>query len=431
MSVRSARGQPLRYEPMIISHETFRLNWVMRLRNIVLIFTGTVVLGQGCLHAQDQPGVHHITVPMSVEGNAPIITLAFKTPQGGLRSARFLFDSGGGAIILGEGLAKDIGLKSKGAILSDDGQQYEEVDLPTAFVGEMPVDLQTSKAFAHVGASSFIHDRYKVEGMLPGKALERYQIILDYPQNRFSVGEAGTFLHQGEKLPCPYVASSGHPRVDAGIDDIKYGFLLDTGTQITLMREDVLKQWAKEHPDWPRSIGAVGPANDGADPDDDFLLRIPRLQLGSFTANHVAVASRPNETYSATTYDTPAAIVGALGGNVLSRFRVEIDYPEQLCFFEHSGKEQANDFDTVGLVLDTNSSGQLVVRAVSSTASAITRQNIQPGDVILQIDDSGDAPYTLTKAEQALSGAVGDRKLLRIVRRGEPMSVTLVVSRIL
>jgi hypothetical protein len=165
----------------------------MWFRYIALIFTGAVVLGQECLHAQDQPGVHHVTIPMSVEGNAPIITLTFKTPQGSLRTARFLFDSGGGAIILGEGLAKDIGLKAKGAVISDDGQQYQEVDLPTGFVGEMPVDLQTSKAFVHVGASSFINNRYKLEGMLPGKALEHYQIVLDYPQHRFSVGEAGTF----------------------------------------------------------------------------------------------------------------------------------------------------------------------------------------------------------------------------------------------
>jgi hypothetical protein len=403
----------------------------MRLRYIVLIFTGTLVVGLGCLHAQDQPGVHHVTVPMSVEGNAPIVTLSFKRPDGSIRSARFLFDSGGGAIILAEALAKDIGLKSKGTVLSDNGQQYQEVDLPAVLLGEMSIDLQTSKAFVHLGASSFIENRVNVDGMLPGKALEHYQIVLDYPQHRFSVGGAGTFPHQGEKLPCPYVASNGHPRVDVGIDGIKYGFLLDTGTQVTLMREDLLKQWANEHPDWPRSIGAAGPANEGADPDDDFLLRIPRFELGSFTANHVAVASRPNETYSATTYDTPAAIVGALGGNVLSRFRVEIDYPEQLCFIKHSGKERANDFDTVGLVLDTNPSEQLVVRAVSSTASAVTRQSIQPGDIILQISGSGDGPYTLTKAAQALSGAVGERKQLRILRRGEPMSVTVVVSRIL
>jgi len=182
---------------------------------------------------------------MSVEGNAPIIALAFKTAQGSLRTARFLFDSGGGAIILSKGLAKNLGLKAKGAILSEDGQQYQEVYPTTAFVDEMPVDLRSSKAFVYMGAGSFIHDRDKVEGMLPGKALQHYQIVLDYSQHRFSIGEAGSLPHQGEKLPCPYVASSGHPRLDVVIDGIKYGFLLDTGTQITLMRDDVLKQWSE------------------------------------------------------------------------------------------------------------------------------------------------------------------------------------------
>src|SRR5580704_4939760 len=137
------------------------------------------------------------------------------------------------------------------------------------------------------------------------------------------------------------------------------------------MREDIMQRWSKEHPDWPSSTGAVGPANVDGAPDDAFMLRIPSLQLGLFTAKSVVAASRPNGTFSATSYETPAAIVGALGGNVLSRFRVEIDYPEQLLFLEPSGMEQANDFDTVGLVLDTNSAGQLVVRAVSSSASEV------------------------------------------------------------
>lgn len=146
---------------------------------------------------------------------------------------------------------------------------------------------------------------------------------------------------------------------------------------------------------------------------------------------HVATASRPDQTYSATSYETPAAIVGALGGNVLSQFRVEIDYPEQLLFLKPSGKTPANDFDTVGLVLDTNAAGELVVHAVASSASSITRQNILPGDVILQIGNVRKAPYSLTKAARALSGAVGERKQLRILRKGQPMTVTVTVSRIL
>jgi hypothetical protein len=168
----------------------------------------------------------------------------------------------------------------------------------------------------------------------------------------------------------------------------------------------------------------------GADDGNLFLLRIPALQLGSFTVDQVAAVSRPDQTYSATSYETPAAIVGALGGNVLSQFRVEIDYPEQLLFLKPSGKISGNDFDTVGLVLDTNAEGELVVRAVSSSASSITHQNILPGDVILQIGKVRKAQYTLAEAARALSGTVGERKQLRILRNGEPMTVTVTVSRI-
>jgi hypothetical protein len=212
-----------------------------------------------------------------------------------------------------------------------------------------------------------------------------------------------------------------------------FGLLLDTGAEVTLFREDLLRGWSREHPDWPRGSGAVGPANMGGGADDGhlLLLRIPAFQVGSFTVAQVAAVSRPDQTYSATSYETTAAIVGALGGNVLSQFRIEIDYPDQLLFLKPSGKTPANDFDTVGLILDTNAAGELVVRAVSSSASSITHQNMLPGDVILQIGDASKAPYTLTKAARALSGAVGEQKQLRILRKGQPMTVTVTVSRIL
>jgi hypothetical protein len=403
---------------------------IMRFAISILAIACTAVLVWPRLHAQSRNAVDHVTVPMSVEGNAPIVTLEFKRPEGGSRTARFIFDSGGGAIILDEKLATDLGLKPEGPESSEGGQQFRAVNVPSTRVGGMPVDLRTSKAFVHLGATSFTN-RDTVEGLLPGKAFEHYQVVLDYPRQLLSIGGPGTLPHRGEQFPCPYVASSGHPRVEVSIGGITYGLLLDTGTKLTLFREDLLQRWSREHPDWPRSRGAVGPANVDGAADDALLLRVPVLQIGSLTVPRVATASRPDETYSATSYETPAAIAGALGGNVLSQFRVELDYPEQLLFLQPSGKTQANDFDTVGLVLDTNSAGELVVRAVASTASSITRQNVLSGDVILQIGNVGKAPYTLTKAARALSGAVGERKQLRILRKGEPMTVTVTVSRIL
>jgi hypothetical protein len=377
--------------------------------------------------SRDAPG--HVTVPMSVEGDVPIVTLEFTKPDGGSRIARLIFDTGGGAMILDERLATDLGLKPEGADLSEGGQTYREVDAPAALIGGMPLDFGNGKAFVHRGTTSFTN-RDTVEGLLPGKALERYQVVLDYPRQLLSIGESGTIPHRGKRLSARYVASSGHPRVEVEIGGITYGFLLDTGTKLTLVREGLLQRWSREHPDWPGSRGAVGPANVDGAADDALLLRIRALRFGSFTVARVAAAARPDRTYSSTSYETPAAIVGALGGNVLSQFRLEIDYPEQLLLLERSGSTQANEFDTVGLVLDIDSLGQLVVRAVSSAASSTTRRNIVPGDVIVQIGGSN-APHTLTAAARALSGAVGERKQLLILRKGRPTSATVTVARIL
>jgi hypothetical protein len=403
----------------------------MRVAFVLLALASTLSLDYPYLHSQQRRAGTHVTVPMSVEGNAPIVTLSFKKPNGSLRTARFVFDSGGGGLIFDEGLATDLGLRPEGATVFSNGQQYRPVNVPLAFVGGMPVDLGTSKAFVHLGTTSFTNS-VKLEGLLPGKAFEHYQVVLDYPRQLFSVGDAGSLPHSGKRLVCPYVAASGHPRVEVGIDGANYGFLLDTGTKLTLARADMLQKWSREHPGWPKSTGAVGPANEnGASDADAFMLRVPGLQFGAFRLTEVAMASRQDETYSPTSFETPAPIIGALGGNVLSQFRVEIDYPEQLLFLERSGGEEANDFDTVGLVLDTNSAGQLIVLAVSSTASRVTRQNILPGDVIVRISGVGKAPHSLTEAAQALSGAVGERKQLRILRNGKSMSMTVVVARVL
>jgi hypothetical protein len=404
----------------------------MRFAISILVIACTAVLGWPRLHAQSRNALDHVTVPMSVEGNAPIVTLQFNRPDDGTRTARFIFDSGGGAIILDQGLATDLGLKPEGPELSDDGQRYRAVNVPAARVGGMPLDLSASKAFVHLGTNSFTN-RDTVEGLLPGKALEHYQVVLDYPEQLWSIGNPGTLAHRGERLPAPYLASSGHPRIEVSIGGARFGLLLDTGAEVTLLREGLLRGWSREHPDWPRGSGAVGPANMGGGTDDGrlLLLRIPAFQVGSFAVAQVAAVSRPDQTYSATSFETPAAIVGALGGNVLSQFRVEIDYPEQFLFLKPSGKTPGKDFDTVGLVLDTSAKGELVVRAVSSSASSITRQNVLPGDVILRIGNVSKAPYTLTKAARALCGAAGERKQLRILRKGQPMTVTVTVSRIL
>ncbi|MGA3204812.1 MAG: hypothetical protein ABSF12_20155 [Bryobacteraceae bacterium] len=200
---------------------------------------------------------------MSVEGNAPIISLQFKRKDGTTRTARFVFDSGGGAVLVDSSLASDLELEPSGDAIVDSRERYMPVHLPVAGIGALAVSLGTSKAFIHLGDKSF-DTREHVEGLLSGKALEPYQVVLDYPQRTFTVAVAGCIRHQGFEVESPFLPASGHPRIVITEAGREYGFLLDTGSRVTLARKDLLASWIPEE-----SIGTLnfrarsGPARGG------------------------------------------------------------------------------------------------------------------------------------------------------------------------
>lgn len=87
--------------------------------------------------------------------------------------------------------------------------------------------------------------------------------------------------------------------------------------------------------------------------------------------------------------------------------------------------------NTVGLVLDVNCGGQLTVVAVSSSADTETRKKVLPGDIITQIAGKRETPWAITDASQELSGTIGKRIGLLILRRGAIVRVTVTVARLL
>lgn len=85
-----------------------------------------------------------------------------------------------------------------------------------------------------------------------------------------------------------------------------------------------------------------------------------RDRVGALSIKNVVIVSRPDETYSLTTFETPTAIVGALGGNALDGFRVEIDYPYGTTYLEQVHQPDASNMNSAGLVLDSDAANSLL-----------------------------------------------------------------------
>jgi len=374
-----------------------------------------------------------VTAPLIVQGNAPIVELEFRTAAGAQRTARFLVDTGGGSFILGSKLMADIGAQPAGAALKAKGSTFVPLRPMVARLGGMELDLSDVRTIG-TPESKWLMSRNDAEGMIPGRLLRHYDVVLDYPGRRFTLSKPGTSKPQGVEFQTPISTPSGFPRIEAEIGGKTYGFLLDTGASFTMISRTALEGWAKENPAWPSAVGAVGFANmfGGKMESEALMLRMPQLKLGSIAMKGVAAVSRPEGTYEKTmSRAMTAPIVGALAGNVLRDFRVEIDYATGKTYLLQAGSSVDEDLTSVGLVLASESGGAVKITGLSSNSSPDAKGGILVGDQLMAVNDVPVTGKPLAAVALQLEGQAGTRKRLTLERNGKPVTVTATVKGLL
>lgn len=372
-----------------------------------------------------------VTVPLIVEGNAPIIELEFPMQSGKLRKARFLVDTGGGALLLGNKLMADVGAKADGPPIEDEGSPIQPLIPMQVELGGMALDL-TGISVAGLPAGEWSGPRNEAEGIIPASLLRHYDVVFDYPGHKFSLGKPGSIEFQGTKVPAPISSDTGFPRIEATIAGSK--FLLDTGGSFTMISRTVIDQWLKQNPHWPNEVGAVGFANmyGGAKENEAIMVRMPELKVGSFTVNRPAAVSRPAGTFEQwMSKMMTGPIIGSLAGNVLRDFRVSIDYKNGFVYLLPSKPSSDSDLTSVGLVLEKDSNGSLLVTGLSSNASPDVRKGIQVGDRLIAVDDVDVSVKFLAGAAALLHGPAGSQKRLTVERDGQKRVITVTVSLLL
>jgi predicted aspartyl protease len=276
-------------------------------------------------------GLDQVTVPLLVEGNRPFIDVTFHRPDGSTRSARFLVDSGGGAFIIAEPLARDLGL-TWGQTSREEGQEFASVTVPPkAFVGEFPLELDAKRVAVLIGTDNILPKAAPghADGMFPGHLLAKYHVVFDYPNATFTLARPGALDPKGDALPMPVSKRSGFPRTELEVDGVTCGFLIDTGASFTMVSEVLLKSWGDKHPDWQREKGAAGEAKSLGGMTLETMF-VPSARWGAHSLSEFGVVSQREgtfERYMSSMMTAP--ITGSLAGNVLKKFRLDMDYPNE------------------------------------------------------------------------------------------------------
>jgi predicted aspartyl protease len=374
------------------------------------------------------------TVPLIVEGNVPMIDLDFVRPDGTTQIGRFVVDSGGGGFLLTEKLANAIGLKATGAANSAEGAQFAAALPPQVRVGGMPLDLKGARVFIMLGQDR-LGFRDTADGLFPGHVLERYHVVFDYPGRRFTLAAPGSAKPRGTAVPSPVRRDSGFARLELAIGGRKFGFLLDTGSSYTMISRTAIEEWSTAAgTPWPRHVGAVGAANmmGGKMESEALMVRIPEMRLGDFVIRGPGAVTRPAGTFERRMSGMMVApIVGALAGNVLRQFRVEIDYAAGVTYFERTGKGDMEDLDLVGLTLGETPDHNVAVTAVSAAADKAVREQIKSGDLLRSVDGTSVAGLSLLQIVDRLRGKPGDEKKLELERDGKRFQLQAAVTRLM
>jgi predicted aspartyl protease len=274
------------------------------------------------------------SVPLLVEGNRPFVELTLQGPSGAERKARFLVDTGGGAFLLTESVASELGLEW-GEPVQEEGMSFAQVVTPLAArVDHLPLELDPQRVAVALGVESILPAAApgSADGMLPGHVLARQHVVFDYPAALFVVARPGALLPRGEAAPMSVHERSGFPRTGIEIAGQRHGMLLDTGAAFTMVSDALLKSLGDAHPDWPRYEGAHGDARLLGGQTLETML-VPGARWEGHALTELGITSQRTGVFEEwMSAMTAEPVVGALAGNVLKDFRVELDYANETVY---------------------------------------------------------------------------------------------------
>lgn len=364
-----------------------------------------------------------------------LVALDARTAEGGRVPVRALVDTGGGAMVVRRQLVERLEL-SLGATVGAGGDSFETVEPPR--LEAAGYELDTDGLAAYVVEDEDPGNPLRAERadlLVPAPLLRRHHLVLDGPGGSVTFAAAGSVEPRGLRVPVGVHPGTGFVRTEVTVGGRTSGVLLDTGPSCSLVVDTTFRDWQGRHPDWPVSAASVGPANMAGLPAEARtpMTRASGVEWGPFTLPGVAFAWRADAAFAdLVAPGATGSVVGALGGNVLRGFRVEIDYARSEVWLEQGALLDVDDTDQVGVVLTREVDEEGLDGTAYRVAATVTGLgDVRVGDRLVAVDGEPVAARTLAEVVAALAGELGGTRPLTLERDGELVQVDAPVTRVL
>ena len=401
---------------------------------------GAVVLLCTFVQAQDNPvplpEATSVTVPAVIEHNRVVVDADIPLPDGSMQRVHAWVDNGDPDLSLSRRLATLLGLPVTCTDNECSSPPPREIS-----IGGMTIPLgelkQAEIPLKPVSAAAVMAPGMDAEINLPSTILRHYDVLVDFPERKFSVGAPGTIHFRGPSSKVQINRENGLIQVPSQIEKGKYNLALDLGSSISFLAGDLFDKLAAAHPDWPHMTGAVGPANMwGLDDEPKWkVMRVDRVQYGPLFLTSVAVVDFPKDRMDY--FDKRAGIptVGLLGSSALLNYRVGLDYAHATVYFEFGRMFSFPAFDVIGLTLRPEDNGQFTILGVADFEGKPSvpegTDALEAGDHLIAIDEIPVRGSTMGQVWAMLGGTPGQQRKLRLERGGKQFTVDAVVEHFL
>lgn len=380
-------------------------------------------------------------VPFLLDHNRAIVEVEFVRADGTIRVARAWVDTGDPILSLTEPLARDLGLDLPAR---NEGERSLELPWsPPMRLGGMPLDTQGVTARVHPRAA--VQPGIHAEANLPASVLRNSCVVLDYPARLLTVARPGVLQPRGTAIPCRVHPETGLFMITVMADGEKIPLGVDNGSAGTWVSDRLTAAWTGRHPDWPHATGAVGSANFFGFPFESSgtLLSLPELGLGPLRLRNVGLLGLEQKLFDWYSRKSAGPVLGFLGANVLRGFRLEIDFPNQMTYWEAGAPADTRDsggsgdsgdfgnfgdFDIVGLTIRPGADSTFAVAGVVTRNGQPAVPGVQPGDRIVRIDTLDTSHATMGAVVDALRGTPESTRVLVLERQGERITVQATVK---
>jgi hypothetical protein len=266
------------------------------------------------------------------------------------------------------------------------------------------------------------------EGTIGNDIVSGAVIEIDYGRQTVRLYDPASYHYKGVGKGFPLTMRDGMPAVRAKVDVAgrKSGealFVINTALDVPLLISDhfanqrhFFSSHLKTVPLAPGELGVGGRA---------VLGRIEYFEIGRYQIQAPLAAFAEGNLSG-----DDSQITGEIGGGMLRRFTVTLDYASHLAYFDGNSEIHADDHeDMSGISVAATGPGLRTLEIVQvRPGSPGAEAGVQKGDVIEGVDDEAAADISVT-AVRELFRNVGHKYKLLINRDGKTMTINVTMHR--